>query len=270
MPCCIRMSPIMYVITVYAVYMLFVFPITELICWIIRNYTDIDPQHHYQMSRWIYLALLITFMPCYFFAFYLSWRKHRAKPLFTPKWKVTDDLEEDDFLCTICYDLVVEPHTLRCQHSFCKKCITQCLRLTRKCPSCQQWVYLCTPNDELKAKVLRWVKDNGREEEYEEIIHIRRGMKMQKRNCAARFCALIEPFFEFPDAQPIRLRPIRRAAVEPVAACDPEPLVVNIIDEFEVPPCNPVPSPPVSVEDVSPAEIAEVFLSSLLAQSDDN
>ncbi|CAE17940.2 RING-type E3 ubiquitin transferase [Caenorhabditis elegans] len=256
-----RFAPIVYILFFYALYMLLVLPITELLEFVLRAFLGIESRSHSQWSRWIYGFCLLTFLPCYATVFFISWRKHRAKPLFTPKWKNSNDLDEDDVLCTICYDIIVEPHTLRCQHSFCKKCIDQCLPLTRKCPSCQQWVYWSRKNKIFKEKVLRWVKEKQREDEYEEVMQLKKEMKPVKVGCMARFWPFIIPFFEVPEREhhrnrQIRLRPIRRAAIQPAPIHLNESLVVEVIDEIENVPVNTQISPVMPPDEESnPVEI---------------
>ena len=39
--------------------------------------------------------------------------------------------------CSICLDTMTNPHSLRCQHTFCKDCILQALRHSSACPQCR-------------------------------------------------------------------------------------------------------------------------------------
>lgn len=45
----------------------------------------------------------------------------------------------EDFLCSCCYDLMVQPTTLTCGHSFCRLCIAQWYMSSKKseCPQCR-------------------------------------------------------------------------------------------------------------------------------------
>ncbi|KAF1761136.1 hypothetical protein GCK72_009390 [Caenorhabditis remanei] len=250
-----RFAPVIYVLFFYAMYMLMVFPVMELLGYGMKILMGIDIGTQSSMTRWVYGICLFTFVPCYLIIFYSSWVKHRAKPLFTPKWKTNEPMEEDDVQCTICYDLIVDPRTLRCQHSFCKKCIDQCLPLTRRCPSCQQWVYWSRKNKLFKSKVLLWVREQGREEEYEEVLKIKADIKPPKYGCWTRFWPLVLPFFEVPERENQRRlngrrrrRHMRGAVVEPVPAGEPDSLIVRVVDEVEEDvslerPPTPVPPP---------------------------
>ena len=46
----------------------------------------------------------------------------------------------EDFCCGVCYDLMVEPSTLQCGHSFCRPCLAQWYLSSKQlvCPSCRQ------------------------------------------------------------------------------------------------------------------------------------
>ena len=39
--------------------------------------------------------------------------------------------------CPVCLDTMTNPHSLRCQHTFCKECIVQALRHSSSCPQCR-------------------------------------------------------------------------------------------------------------------------------------
>ncbi|KAH8359833.1 hypothetical protein KR093_009082, partial [Drosophila rubida] len=49
-----------------------------------------------------------------------------------------DKSTEDSYRCPVCLDSVRqrEPCTTRCGHIFCKSCIENAVRSTRKCPLC--------------------------------------------------------------------------------------------------------------------------------------
>ncbi|PIC39087.1 hypothetical protein B9Z55_010893 [Caenorhabditis nigoni] len=243
MVCCcdFRIAPVIYLLCFYCCYMILVFPIMEFVGWCLRYALGYEFGPDSPASKWIYFGCLLMFIPMYIGLFYWSWVKHRAKQLFTPKWKTNEPLDEEDVLCTICYEIIVNPRTLRCQHSFCKKCIDQCLPQSRRCPSCQQWVYWSSRNKLFKSKVLRWVKENGREEEYKEVVAIKKEQKVPKIGFWKKFWPMIVPFLEVhmvprEDRRARRVRGfrLRRANVEPVAPAQaPQTLIVNVIDEME-------------------------------------
>lgn len=41
-----------------------------------------------------------------------------------------------DFLCPICFELIVEAHITRCGHTFCYQCILQSIEAFKRCPKC--------------------------------------------------------------------------------------------------------------------------------------
>lgn len=47
---------------------------------------------------------------------------------------------EKDFHCSCCYELMVDPTTLNCGHSFCRFCLAQWWHSSKKttCPECRQ------------------------------------------------------------------------------------------------------------------------------------
>ncbi len=50
---------------------------------------------------------------------------------------------QDEFMCSVCLDLLKDPVTIQCGHSFCKSCITDCWdqedqKRVYSCPQCRQ------------------------------------------------------------------------------------------------------------------------------------
>lgn len=44
---------------------------------------------------------------------------------------------DSSFECSVCLRLLYEPATLACGHSFCRRCLLQCMQRTLKCPTCR-------------------------------------------------------------------------------------------------------------------------------------
>lgn len=72
-----------------------------------------------------------------------------------------------DFLCPICFDLIIEAHITRCGHTFCFRCITKSVEVFQRCPKCSYTLVTCEnifPNyllDELitKYKIKKQIHD---------------------------------------------------------------------------------------------------------------
>lgn len=72
-----------------------------------------------------------------------------------------------DFLCPICFDLIIEAHITRCGHTFCFRCITKSVEIFKRCPKCSYTLSTCEnifPNyllDELitKHKIKKQIHD---------------------------------------------------------------------------------------------------------------
>lgn len=72
-----------------------------------------------------------------------------------------------DFLCPICFDLIIEAHITRCGHTFCFRCITKSVEVFKRCPKCSYTLSTCEnifPNyllDELitKYKIKKQIHD---------------------------------------------------------------------------------------------------------------
>lgn len=64
--------------------------------------------------------------------------------------------------CSLCFDIFDDPHSLPCQHSFCRTCIISCFRVTKsmQCPLCKapSWMRQVTPNHTL-AGIVRAFKE---------------------------------------------------------------------------------------------------------------
>ncbi|XP_007246144.2 bifunctional apoptosis regulator-like [Astyanax mexicanus] len=51
-----------------------------------------------------------------------------------------EELPQQEFLCHCCYQVLVDPTTLTCGHTFCRHCLAQCFltSLKKECPECRQ------------------------------------------------------------------------------------------------------------------------------------
>jgi len=52
----------------------------------------------------------------------------------------SEDFEELD--CVLCSQLLYEPVTIYCGHTFCRQCLTRCLDHTNQCPLCREVVHI--------------------------------------------------------------------------------------------------------------------------------
>ncbi|XP_046718306.1 E3 ubiquitin/ISG15 ligase TRIM25-like [Silurus meridionalis] len=57
--------------------------------------------------------------------------------------EVSISVNQDQFICTVCLDLLKDPVTIHCEHSFCKVCINSCwnqedLQRVYSCPQCRE------------------------------------------------------------------------------------------------------------------------------------
>ena len=53
------------------------------------------------------------------------------------KQKLVDKFSKD-LICTICYELFINPVGLKCGHLFCNFCLIQCMKSKKDCPSCRK------------------------------------------------------------------------------------------------------------------------------------
>ena len=58
------------------------------------------------------------------------------------------------FECPICYEApMVEPYSTKCDHSFCKTCITDWLKIQESCPYCRTMVKSASPDYALQQRI---------------------------------------------------------------------------------------------------------------------
>ena len=55
-------------------------------------------------------------------------------------------MEGASYECMICMDLLIEPVTIQCGHTFCKLCLAGCITSLRKCPICRKPIYQLIDN----------------------------------------------------------------------------------------------------------------------------
>ena len=55
-------------------------------------------------------------------------------------------MEGASYECMICMDLLIEPVTIQCGHTFCKLCLAGCITSLHKCPICRKPIYQLIDN----------------------------------------------------------------------------------------------------------------------------
>lgn len=79
----------------------------------------------------------------------------------------SSEVKNADFLCPICFELIIEAHITRCGHTFCHRCISKSVEIFKRCPKCSYALTNCEqffPNyvlDELitKFKLKKQIRD---------------------------------------------------------------------------------------------------------------
>ncbi|CAJ1052262.1 LON peptidase N-terminal domain and ring finger 1%2C like [Xyrichtys novacula] len=64
--------------------------------------------------------------------------KQQAAKVKTCRSVPSDQLDLNDFECSLCMRLFYEPATTPCGHTFCKNCLERCLDHTPQCPLCKE------------------------------------------------------------------------------------------------------------------------------------
>lgn len=93
-------------------------------------------------------------------------RPHIKRPYANNGLNISEN-KYADFLCPICFDLIIEAHITRCGHTFCFRCITKSVEVFKRCPKCSYNLITCEnifPNyllDELitKYKIKKQIHD---------------------------------------------------------------------------------------------------------------
>lgn len=98
----------------------------------------------------------------------LHTRHHSSKrPIALNGIGSTVENKNIDYLCPICFDLIIEAHITRCGHTFCFRCISKSVEIFKRCPKCSFTLTTCEqifPNyvlDELitKYKIKKEIPD---------------------------------------------------------------------------------------------------------------
>ncbi|GIY95869.1 e3 ubiquitin-protein ligase COP1 [Caerostris extrusa] len=63
-----------------------------------------------------------------------KWKKRPCPPVFNGLGSHED--KDNDFLCSICFEMICEAHMTKCGHTFCLKCISTSLEYNKRCPRC--------------------------------------------------------------------------------------------------------------------------------------
>lgn len=66
------------------------------------------------------------------------WRADRLE--FLPAARSNRRISSSEFSCHCCYDILVDPTTLNCGHSFCRHCLALWWAASKKheCPECRE------------------------------------------------------------------------------------------------------------------------------------
>lgn len=96
-----------------------------------------------------------------------SSRHHSKRSIALNGIGSTVESKNVDFLCPICFDLIIEAHITRCGHTFCFRCISKSVEVFKRCPKCSYNLATCEnifPNyllDELitKYKIKKQIHD---------------------------------------------------------------------------------------------------------------
>ncbi|KAL1020724.1 hypothetical protein UPYG_G00003810 [Umbra pygmaea] len=68
----------------------------------------------------------------------------------------------DDLICSVCLSLFTDPVSLSCGHSFCRGCLTSCLRTQKLCPCCRA----PTAEENLSTNyIIKRMADNAKEQQ---------------------------------------------------------------------------------------------------------
>ncbi|XP_068451772.1 E3 ubiquitin-protein ligase TRIM39-like isoform X1 [Clinocottus analis] len=79
---------------------------------------------------------------------------------------VSNLLTEDQFLCSICLDVFIDPVTTPCGHNFCKNCITEHWNTSNRsqCPLCKE-VFTTRPDMKVNTFIIEMVSHSSEQQE---------------------------------------------------------------------------------------------------------
>ncbi|XP_041369065.1 E3 ubiquitin-protein ligase COP1-like isoform X2 [Gigantopelta aegis] len=85
-------------------------------------------------------------------------RKRTQTPVYSSIAGSYED-KDNDFVCPVCFDIIDEAHMTKCGHTFCYKCIKNCLEKTNRCPKCNYIIESADhtyPNFTLNELILKY------------------------------------------------------------------------------------------------------------------
>ncbi|XP_068241354.1 LON peptidase N-terminal domain and RING finger protein 3 [Palaemon carinicauda] len=75
--------------------------------------------------------------------FYLEQERHKKSSSGYVRSADPNNLEKNDFECTLCFRYLFQPVTTPCGHSFCRTCLDRCLDHSTSCPLCKTSIRVC-------------------------------------------------------------------------------------------------------------------------------
>ncbi|CAB3401369.1 unnamed protein product [Caenorhabditis bovis] len=75
-------------------------------------------------------------------------------------------MHDEDFSCSICLDILIEPQIIQCGHTFCRICIEECRNISDNCPYCHTFFNALIPDRRLESITMCWMQKQGRGDEY--------------------------------------------------------------------------------------------------------
>lgn len=85
-------------------------------------------------------------------------------------------IDRQEFDCPLCLQLLYEPLTLECGHSFCRDCVSQALQRKRHCPLCRHHSTIDAddyPSNVLITNILQKYIHSAYVQRAKEVSHLR-------------------------------------------------------------------------------------------------